>query len=574
MVTLTPLAVQNAALLRLIDQADAAITQTPTVAELAASADRDVENVRKSLKTLAAAGLLAKDDDIAGSGYFLTAEGLEIREALDRAEGLSPQPEATVPGVETMIHHQLIVPDGLNPRKSFDDEALNELAASILADGQLQNLVVRPAEPMENYGQPVHRLVAGERRWRAFGRLIQQGKLPADTKVRCLVIAIDDKAHARLALIENLQRRDLSPLDEARGFQRLIDDYGYTTDSIAEDVKFTQRFVQQRLQLMQLTTEDQEKLEKGEITIEEARRRVADRNRMTLSLPPARLMLLAEITAHIERNGKAVSYWGKAVEMADGGTSEDLEALAKAGLISVHRRDRETARSFITLTWQTKDKLEVTLPDFKGGTRPACLRRLRTEVLGAEATAALEKAKTWSADFLNGPFEIAADAQAEIAKREADRLEQERVASERRQFAEQAEAAKRAAVDAVQACAAEWVLNPVIGDFEQIAKELGHPLPYWQDPGSHRTYDANGAEFSLFEYYGWNGREHMRRLMVIGLNAAAGFATPLEKPQRAEVEAEAGGDIDQLEAHEEGVCDAGTCPHCESEEAADLEAAE
>lgn len=569
MVTLTPLALQNAPLLRVLRDSPA----LARMQDLPKILDRDKSNVRKSVISLEADGLLTTPQALGGI-IELTPAGREVLEALDRAEGGAAAQQPAGAGVEVMIAHQLIVPDGLNPRKSFDEEALDELAASILADGQLQNLVVRPAEPMENYGQPMHRLVAGERRWRAIGRLIQQGKLPADTTARCLVISIDDKAHARLALIENLQRRDLSPLDEARGFQRLIDDYGYTTDSIAEDVKFTQRFVQQRLQLMQLTEADQILLEKGQISIEEARRRVAERNRMTLSLPPAQMMLLAEITAHVERNGKAVSYWGKAVEIADGGTSPELEALEAARLVNVHRRDREDARSYITLVWQTKDKVEVTLPDFKGGTRPACVRRLRTEVLGADVAAQLDKAKTWSAAFLNGPFEIPDDAKAEILARETKRAEQVAAQEKRDAYAREVAQARLKRLETLRDWAKDWVVNPIVGDVADLAEIFNHPLPWHYRAG--KTTDAQGATVTVFGYgYGNPSveEETLRSLLVIGINAVAGYATPAEAAERPSAPEPGGptGDTDaDLEAHEEGVCDPETCPHCDGEEVSEL----
>ncbi|MFL0670948.1 MAG: ParB/RepB/Spo0J family partition protein, partial [Erythrobacter sp.] len=119
-----------------------------------------------------------------------------------------------------MVAVAAITPLPGNPRKHFDEAALDELAASIAARGVIQPIIVRPRGP------GAYQLVAGERRWRAA----QKARLH---EIPALVRELDDRDVMALALIENLQREDLNPIEEARAYQRLADDEGMTQADIA-----------------------------------------------------------------------------------------------------------------------------------------------------------------------------------------------------------------------------------------------------------------------------------------------------------------------------------------------------
>lgn len=108
-----------------------------------------------------------------------------------------------------------IEPNRDQPRKDFDDESLQELTDSIAKYGVLQPLLVRPI------GDNGYQLIAGERRWRA-------ARLAGLTEVPVVVREMTDEEAAALALIENLQREDLNPVEEAFGFRKLMDDFGLT----------------------------------------------------------------------------------------------------------------------------------------------------------------------------------------------------------------------------------------------------------------------------------------------------------------------------------------------------------
>jgi ParB/RepB/Spo0J family partition protein len=130
------------------------------------------------------------------------------------------------------------------PRMTFDEDALAELAASIREHGVLQPILVRPMP-----GRPHHyQLVAGERRWRA-SRLAGQTDIPA------LIEQLDDETALEIALIENLQREDLSPLEEALMYQRMIDEHSYSVRKLAQKIGKDKGYVENRLRLADAPTE-------------------------------------------------------------------------------------------------------------------------------------------------------------------------------------------------------------------------------------------------------------------------------------------------------------------------------
>jgi len=125
------------------------------------------------------------------------------------------------------------------PRKQFDDLALEELASSIKSSGLIQPIVVRPIDE-KNY-----EIVAGERRWRAA----QKAGLD---KVPCLINHYDDEQTAAITTIENVNRVDLNPIEEAQAYQRLIDDFGYLHDEIAAVVGKSRSKITNLLRLLTL----------------------------------------------------------------------------------------------------------------------------------------------------------------------------------------------------------------------------------------------------------------------------------------------------------------------------------
>ena len=144
------------------------------------------------------------------------------------------------------------------PRLRMDDEALEELAASIRAQGVMQPILVRPVEGGR------FEIIAGERRWRAAQRAGLR-------EIPVLVKPVADQSALALALIENIQREDLNPLEEAQGLKRLIDEFGLTHDAVAQAVGRSRSAVTNLLRLTQLAKPVQDYLSANEIEMGHAR---------------------------------------------------------------------------------------------------------------------------------------------------------------------------------------------------------------------------------------------------------------------------------------------------------------
>lgn len=151
-----------------------------------------------------------------------------------------------------------IEPNQSQPRRSFDEQALEELEHSIQRHGVLAPITVRPSK------NGMYQIIAGERRWRA-ARQAGLNNIPA------MVIEADDQTMMELAMIENLQREDLNPVEEAEGFRALIDDFGMTQDVVAERVGRSRSAVANSLRLLSLSDDIRAMLIAGTLTPGHAR---------------------------------------------------------------------------------------------------------------------------------------------------------------------------------------------------------------------------------------------------------------------------------------------------------------
>ena len=151
-----------------------------------------------------------------------------------------------------------IEPRSDQPRKDFDPESLAQLADSIAAHGVLQPLLVRES------GDGFYEIIAGERRWRA-------SKLAGLTEVPVIVIEADELKAAQVALIENIQREDLNPMEEAAGYKKLMDDYDLTQEQVASRVQKSRPAVTNALRLLSLGETLQKKVSSGKLSAGHAR---------------------------------------------------------------------------------------------------------------------------------------------------------------------------------------------------------------------------------------------------------------------------------------------------------------
>jgi len=152
-----------------------------------------------------------------------------------------------------------IRPNPYQPRRTFDDGELADLESSLRTSGLLQPITVRPAQAGKGY-----ELVAGERRLRAAGRL-------GWTEIPSLVRSLDDRALLTLALVENLQRTDLNPLEEAEGYQRLINEFELTQQQVADVVGKDRSTVANVLRLLGLPAAVRRLVQESQISVGHAR---------------------------------------------------------------------------------------------------------------------------------------------------------------------------------------------------------------------------------------------------------------------------------------------------------------
>lgn len=188
--------------------------------------------------------------------------GLEALLAMKAPEPRNP-PAATHQGAPSAGLQQVrlseIRPNPYQPRKEFKVEALAELQASLKASGLLQPITLRPSPTGTGY-----ELIAGERRFRAASSL-------GWTEIPAVVRTIDDKTLLTLALIENLQRSDLNPLEEAEGYKRLVDEFALSHTQVGEVVGKDRSTVANLLRLLQLPAAVRRLLGDGSITLGHAR---------------------------------------------------------------------------------------------------------------------------------------------------------------------------------------------------------------------------------------------------------------------------------------------------------------
>ena len=165
-------------------------------------------------------------------------------------------PGESGPYMELPLHR--IEPNPNQPRKDFDPEELENLAESIRVHGVMQPLTVRQT-PGDFY-----EIIAGERRWRA-------SRMAGLSKIPCVIIEADDKKAMELALIENLQRQDLNPVEEAMGYQQLMSEHAMTQEEMANRVGKSRSAVANSLRLLGLTPKCLEQLREGKLTAGHAR---------------------------------------------------------------------------------------------------------------------------------------------------------------------------------------------------------------------------------------------------------------------------------------------------------------
>ena len=184
---------------------------------------------------------------------------------------LGPKAAAEAPPLQAMPGDVLrtlpidaMVPGKFQPRRTMDDAKLEELASSIRAQGVIQPIVVREQPGADGKGGRTYEIIAGERRWRASQRA-------GLSEVPVVLRVVDDRTVVAMALIENIQREDLNPLEEAQALQRLIDEFDLTHAAAAEAVGRSRAAVSNLLRLLELPAEIRVLVQTGALEMGHAR---------------------------------------------------------------------------------------------------------------------------------------------------------------------------------------------------------------------------------------------------------------------------------------------------------------
>jgi ParB family chromosome partitioning protein len=204
------------------------------------------------------------DTDAAEANYMATKKLKGLGRGLDALLGGDDHDSshATEPGAPSELSLEKLQPGKYQPRTRMDEGSLNELAASIKAQGIMQPILVRPVDSA--LGGIRYEIIAGERRFRA-------AQIAGLDTVPVLVREVDDTTAAAMALIENIQREDLNPLEEAQGIHRLITDFAFTHEQAANAVGRSRSAVSNLLRLLNLAAPVQTMLMAGDIDMGHAR---------------------------------------------------------------------------------------------------------------------------------------------------------------------------------------------------------------------------------------------------------------------------------------------------------------
>lgn len=279
-----------------------------------------------------------------GLGRGLSALMDDYPEKEDAAE--APRPDSIAP-------IDLLVANRFQPRRLFNSADLEELAGSIRARGLLQPILVRPAGETAR-GERRYEIIAGERRWRAA----QKAGLH---EVPIVVRALDDREALEIAIIENVQRKDLSPIEEAAAYQRLIDEFSHKQEDVAKAVGKSRSHVANLLRLLALPAELRAMLEDGRLTMGHARALLGAPDPLALAreiIGKGLSVREAETLAAAAKPAKARKAGGAERSGKDADTRALEDDLGRALGLAVDIAHKGEAGGSVTIRYKTLEQLD------------------------------------------------------------------------------------------------------------------------------------------------------------------------------------------------------------------------
>lgn len=274
--------------------------------------------------------------------------------------GNAPSVESGAASGRKMVGIEQLQPSTIQPRKLFEEESLQELAASIRAHGLLQPILVRAHQSEE--GQ--YEIIAGERRWRASQRA-QLHEVPI------IIREMSDVEALEIALIENLQREDLNPVDEAMGYKRLMDEYEHTQEKLSEALGKSRSHIANTVRLLNLPDIVLGLLERGDLSAGHARTLLAAENAEELAKEVVAKglsvrdteKLVAEALDRPERARKTVSKPAAPAKGADTLALEEELSNILGMRVSIDTKDGQSGK--FVVEWKSLDQLDEILKKIK-----------------------------------------------------------------------------------------------------------------------------------------------------------------------------------------------------------------
>ena len=484
----------------------------------------------------------------------------------------SPPAAASAAGMLALYHAQ-ILPDAANARRDWDSQEaimdLDALREDLMLNGLLQNLVVRaaPADDLQGvsiertdaagtrHTLPLYRLVGGERRWRAIAEAIRDGDWPEDRLIPCRELDADDLGCRLAALAENIQRRNLNPIEKARAFEGLAE-AGLTNQQIAERIVATPEHVQQHRRFLQLDDNDQQRMtlpkdDPRHLSVRDARSKLAKKVEDDLpELSPAARLVLGEL-GHATRKADPRSWW---VHIPVDSTAIDDPAVAELTalrVITVEGPHYQTGEYKATIRYEGWHFAGRVFTWLKDGTEQEARDLGLCELQGIDPQGGAPS--TYVTPWLNGPFDLTEEGKAIVRDRAADAAaaaQAERMAHNAsiKEAARQRILAAQSRADALFSERHAATAPAVDTRLPDILTALDHPLP-WTAGELGGLFDANGIEVAdLRDWHSAAPAEQGRslaRVIAMAVNAGGGMATPQAPPQpEADPENEPDQDID------------------------------
>ncbi|MBT4907701.1 MAG: ParB/RepB/Spo0J family partition protein [Rhodospirillaceae bacterium] len=254
-------------------------------------------------------------------------------------------------------------PGRFQPRTNFDEDELASLVESIREKGILQPILVR-RDPVQ---ADLYEIIAGERRWRAA----QRAKLH---EVPVIIRELDDRAALEIALIENIQRADLSPIEEAEGYQRLMDHFSHTQDALAKAMGKSRSHIANQLRLLTLPDEVRQMIDRGELTAGHARALVGREDAVELARQITRDgMTVRDIEGRVSKAaGRKKPRKAKTPKSTDTLALErDLSDVLGLKVSINPRGDESSGKGVLEIEFSTFDQLDDVLQRLNRNGRPA-----------------------------------------------------------------------------------------------------------------------------------------------------------------------------------------------------------